>query len=441
MATSKKTLNITEQISQAEKKDPPIFNTSGKTFTEKLKNYITYAYTMFMFFGIGYIKLHKPEFGFLLALMIYIIIINIIFTKNPLEIINPDNGGLSIFIAMLGAFLIVMGYFFYEKKKQLYENESDASTLSFFGKLATSMVSILIMIGIIYFVFNLSAEFSDFTKYFLFGINIVIFFGLISLAMKFFGVTGGEPKDKKASWFGLLMKIITYIPCLIIDLSEYIKYQYQITTKPIVIIFLLELLLIAFYIIFPIIMDKVLYHNAKQLLSEPISISNETNLGTFKDVNFKDDKFQYKYAISSWIYLDSFPPETNSNYDEFTSLLNIGNKPNILFNMLKNKLKIMVELQDKTQYILYESLDIKLQKWNHIVINYDGKTTDVFINNILVSTNPGVIPYNDNTQLTCGQLDGIHGGICNVTYFNDNISRGKINTLYNSVNNLNPPII
>ena len=81
------------------------------------------------------------------------------------------------------------------------------------------------------------------------------------------------------------------------------------------------------------------------------------------------------------------------------------------------------------------------KKWNHIVINYDGKTTDVFINNILVSTNPGVIPYNDNTQLTSGQLDGIHGGICNVTYFNDNISRGKINTLYNSVNNLNPPII
>jgi hypothetical protein len=66
---------------------------------------------------------------------------------------------------------------------------------------------------------------------------------------------------------------------------------------------------------------------------------------------------------------------------------------------------------------------------------------DIFINNELVSTNPGIIPYNDNTEITTGSNDGLHGGICNVMYYNDSITRNKISWLYNSVNYLNPPVI
>ena len=82
-----------------------------------------------------------------------------------------------------------------------------------------------------------------------------------------------------------------------------------------------------------------------------------------------------------------------------------------------------------------------MQRWNHIVINYDGNAMDIFINNELVATNPGTIPYNDNTQIIGGTPNGIHGGICNVVYYNENISRDKINWIYNSVKDLNPPVI
>ena len=72
--------------------------------------------------------------------------------------------------------------------------------------------------------------------------------------------------------------------------------------------------------------------------------------------------------------------------------------------------------------------------------NYDG-SLDVFINNELVSSTNGVVPYNGNTVITSGYDGGLFGGICNVRYFKDTISRGRISWLYNSVKNLNPPII
>ena len=390
---------------------------------------------------IAYITIHKPEFISLFALLIYIITITTVFSKNPYDMITDKNAGLSIFISMLGGFLMIMGYIFYERKTQLYENETDTNILSFLGKTSVSIFSILFMIAVVYFIFTLSGKFSDFSGLLMYLINFLIFIGVIAIAMKYIGVSGMEPTEKSPTWFGLLIKIITYLPCLFIDFADYIKFQYQITTKPIVIILLIELLLIGFYFGFKWFMDKVLVHNATQLIKNPYNLSNLHNLGTFQTLNFKDDKFQYKYAVSSWIYLDSFPPETNPNYDEFTSLLNIGNKPNIQFNVLKNQLKIITQTEGKNEKILYKSNDFKMQKWNHIVINYDGQNMDVFINNELVSTNPRSIPYNDNTQITAGAENGLYGGICNVLYYNDNISRGKIEWLYNSVKNLNIPVI
>jgi len=224
------------------------------------------------------------------------------------------------------------------------------------------------------------------------------------------------------------------------------KYQYSITTKPIVLLLIIEILLIALYFILPWLIEKLISYNSSLLQGDAINLNNQENLGTFQDVNFTKNintgnkEFSYNYAVSSWFFIDSFPPETNSSYSEYTSLLNIGDKPNILFNVLKNKLKIMLKTQGSNEKILYETSDFKMQRWNHIVINYDGSTLDIFINNELVSSNPGIIPYNQNTVITSGTNEGIMGGICNVRYFRDSLSRGKISWLYNSVKNLNPPI-
>ena len=434
---SKSNMLIGGNDTTEKKAPPPIYDDTADNFGGKVVNATYYTGQMLRY----YVTNHKMEFGFLLGLLVYIITIIIVFTTNPYDIITEKNGGVSIFLSMIGGFLIIMAFLFYQKKKQSTENVETAGVLSYLGKIITTFAFFVLVIAVLYFIFYLASYYTNFSTYFLFGINALIIIGMITMAVKYFGIHDGNQSDSSPSWGKLLVKLITYIPCLLLDLVDYFKHQYQITTKPIILIFIVELLLVGIYLIYPWLVKQILSHNSNQLVKEPVLLNSATNLGSFSDVNYVDDKFQYKYAVSGWIYIDSFPPETNSSYDTYTSLLNIGDKPNFLFNAAKNKLKIMLKAQGKTESILYETEEFRMQRWNNIVVNYDGATMDIFINNILVSSTPGTIPYNSNTMMTCGTQNGIHGGVCNVNYYKEAISRGKITWLYTSVKSLNPPVI
>lgn len=440
-----KTTITDEQRKQADERGPvPEYDNSGKTVFYKFINIIKYLWAIYKYYVWYFIKTHKIEVGLLLGLIAYISAIVIIFVNNPYELITEKNAGVGIFISIFGAFMILLSLFYYIRRKQLFPDETkyerNTSNISFIGKIVTSVLTIGIVLGLVYLIFNAASYFNDFSEYFLFGINTLIFLGLGTIVYKIVSDYLKEG-DKKPTWFGLFFKAIGYIPCLILQLMDYIKEQYNITSSPILIILLIEIVLISIYFLYPIVMEHIMSHDAETLLRESSNLNINNSLGTFEKLNFVKDKFQYKYAVSGWIYLDSFPPETNSNYEKYTSLLNIGNKPNISYNVLKNKLQIKMENQGKEDQILYEIDKFYMQKWNHIVINYDGSTLDIFINNELVSSTNGIVPYNGNTVITSGYNGGLFGGICNVRYFKNTISRGRISWLYNSVKNLNPPII
>jgi hypothetical protein len=450
MSTAKE-MSMSEKISKKIDKPEPKYNNTGSTTLEKIGYFFRFIFELFNFFVIGAIKTFPTVSFFILGFIIYTIIIGYLFLKNPFDWINENNGGGAIFLALFGGFLMVISYFFYVKKKNLFQDESNTSnttSISFFGKIITTMGLIGFIIFIFYVIFNFTAKYSDWSKYVFLMLNLLIFIGIIAILLKLFKYDKGrgEPVETKPSWLSLLKKIIFYFPCLLLDFVDYIKYEYSITTKPIVLLLIGEILLVALYFILPWLIDKIISHNSTLLQGDAINLNSEEKLGTFQEINFipnintGNKEFSYNYAISSWFFLDSFSPETNSNYSEYTSLLNIGDKPNIMFNVLKNKLKIMLKTQGKNEKILYETKDFKMQRWNHIVINYDGSNLDIFINNELVSSNPGVVPYNQNTNITSGTNEGIFGGICNVRYFRDSLSRGKISWLYNSVKSLNPPI-
>ena len=417
----------------------PIYNFKGNTFLEKLVYNILFAWNIIKYYFDYYMKNYKMEVIYLVSLIIYVILVCIFFTKNPFNIITNNNKGLGIFLSMFGGILLLLMFFFYLKKDEMSGNTSTYSGLGFFGKITTFFLSIVLILGLVYVLFNLSSYFSNITSVLLIGILAGLFIGGAAIAIKYFKLNESSP-NSKPSLFGLIKKAIFYIPCLLLDFVEYIRYQYNITTKPILLILLLEIVLVLCYIIIPIIYKIIMLHNAEQLLEKPINLTNEKKLTTFKEVNFVKDKFQYSYAVSGWFFINSAPPETNYNYDNFTSILNIGDKPNILYNMSKNKLKITMKTQGKNEKTVYETKEFLLQKWNNIVVNYDGKTTDVFLNNELVSSEEGIVPYNNNTVITSGHYNGLYGGICNVIYFKDSISRGKISWLYNSVKYSNPPI-
>ena len=85
--------------------------------------------------------------------------------------------------------------------------------------------------------------------------------------------------------------------------------------------------------------------------------------------------------------------------------------------------------------------EVPLQKWNNIVISYDSGILDVFMNSKLIASINSVVPYMNQDQLSVGDTNGIAGGICNVVYFSEVISKERIEMNYKYLKNKNPPII
>ena len=68
-------------------------------------------------------------------------------------------------------------------------------------------------------------------------------------------------------------------------------------------------------------------------------------LGTYEELN-GSDTFDYQYAISAWIYINSDAPNTSEAYNKYTSILNFGGKPNVLYNGKTNSLMVTMEQKD-----------------------------------------------------------------------------------------------
>jgi hypothetical protein len=138
---------------------------------------------------------------------------------------------------------------------------------------------------------------------------------------------------------------------------------------------------------------------------------------------------------------------------KYTSLLNFGDKPNILYKGSTNTLMItmeqkglsktknkLIDFDENGNRIIYKQNNVLLQKWNNIVINYAGGTLDIFFNNELVKSAIEVVPYMTLDNLTIGEDDGINGGICNLVYFKSPLTTSKMYILYNMVKDKTPPI-
>ena len=342
----------------------------------------------------------------------------------------------------------------------MFSNASYASSAALDSNLTIFKKALLVLFGITisgiiiaFIVYNIH-QYSGKSSIPNLLLNVILVVTVLTLIYKVIFVK--TPSDKlnrgKNSFFDLIFNLILYIPCLFYGIIDTImktftrEYNENSRATYIVLVGVIVLLVLYLYVI-PLTQRKLSLQNGKILLEKPINTNHLITLANYEKLNDNNTNFDYQYAISFWVFVESSPPNTNPNYTKYTSLLNYGGKPNILYKGDINTLMVtmdqkklskkgenttMIDFDDNGDRIIYVNRNFLLQKWNNIIINYNGGTLDVFLNGELVKSSIEVIPYMKFDTLTAGTDGGINGGIANVIYFKNPLTISNINHLYNN---------
>jgi len=386
--------------------------------------------------------------------LIFLVVVTIIISSNKESFFANKTKSASVIILLLIiciTWVIMLGANLFGNEivttdSKLFKN----SLLILFGL----VISGLLIFWISYNIETLSGKSSIVS----FILNMLLVAIVLSLIYKTINVKTPVGNSKKNGFFNLLFTTLLYIPCLLSGGFDWIVKlfvgQYNATNLSSIIMLVVAMCLFLLYFFTPSVFNLLSSQGGKQLVNKPVYTDSQYNLGSYQDLNGSDN-FDYQYAISCWIFLDAAGPNMNENYNKYTSLLNFGNKPNVLYNGKTHSLMITMqqkELQDLTKNkmtdfdsegnrIIYINNNSLLQKWNNLIINYSGGTLDIFLNGELVKSSIEVVPYYTFENLTIGEKNGIKGGICNVIYFRRALTSQNIYYIYNSVKDRAPPVL
>lgn len=324
--------------------------------------------------------------------------------------------------------------------------------------------SLLVLFGIVlvalilyWFSYNLH-HLSSNSSIVSFVLNLLIIILVLGLIYKTIYVKIPVGNSKKNAFFSLITSFIFYIPCIFSGIfdsaGKIIAGEYYGSDAGSLMMLILAIILLVGYYEMPSLFNTINIQGGKQLLNKPVYTDSLYSLGTYQELN-GSDTFDYQYAISFWVFLDSAAPNTSASYSKYTSLLNFGNKPNVLYNGETHTLMVtmqqkdlkkinknhLIDFDENGNRILYKNENMLLQKWNNIIINYSGGVLDIFLNGELVKSDKNVVPYYNYDNLTIGEDQGIKGGICNVVYFNKPLTSSNIYYLYNMVKTKTPPVL
>lgn len=442
----------------------------------------------------------------------FALIITILYLVNPWNIMTNYGGPVIFFTLFVGMILMVMItiYQYYLANPSKANMFKDApGFMSYFAKGSYILLALLISGALIFGalkmmgVFNQNASDSESWGHIFF--NLILFCSMLGIVYKLANAGGFLDKNPL---YRLILNTILYIPCLFVSAFNFIsqlvgmnKGESKTSTsafeppKP----FEMKMLLLGlgllggyfvwFYLGKPYLRTKYLKQGGQQLVNQPISTDVLTNITSYQTLS-GSDKFDYQYAISFWVYINSFPPSTNASYLKTVPILSYGDNPSIKYSSANNTLYVTVkqktggnpvvdyvqekeieinqetvdkwkniqekigdaiekvksmpfgnELDADGHRIIYKHPDVLLQKWNNIVINYHGGTLDVFYNGKLVKSAIEVVPYFNLDYLTVGSENGISANVANLMYFKQPLDVLTIHTLYNSLKDKNPPSI
>ena len=242
--------------------------------------------------------------------------------------------------------------------------------------------------------------------------------------------------------------------------------------------------------------------DAVVLLMKPVSLKKTTTPKSSEEINLFTNianQPNYSYALSFWLFVH---PQSG-HVKDCNNVINFDNRPQILYcpvykkipegelvdyiddkgnKITKAKVIESILLSNNTANYNLESMDgknyfevhhsnikykypysvlkfvlgsgtnntppkeytmpnLKMQKWNNIVVNFIDGTYDLFVNGEMVNSFQGVMEDFNYDNIKIGEDNGVSGGIANVLFYKNYLTKDKIISNYNLLKNKNPPII
>lgn len=389
---------------------------------------------------------NRLEFLYAILIAVWVYGMFYLFGKDPYKIATTYRIT-STSLTMFGLFLLLMTFTFIRTRKQIFKNVPDASNSPNFPSIFGFNLKIIIIAVIGYYLIQSfwGAFFKIMEQGFAKSIVSVILDaimvgGLIALGYKLLSSTILNRFGKTKSLLLLIVNFILYIPCQITKVFEYIHQQVNITPNVTWFILLVELTFVLGYFAFPYLTKLAMEKNGILIQKEPIYLNRETVLASVFELKPKentswlnnfdpDKKVDYNFSISSWLRINPQPPNAIGNKNETVPILSYGGKPNIIYNVRDNRFEVSVIKKDGSQHIVYSDDNFPLQKWNHIVLNFESGTLDVFMNGTLLISETGLLTPRNNEPIIAGDKRGVEGAIRNVYYFPYILSKQQIKSL------------
>lgn len=453
----------------------------------------------------------SPYYEFPKKLVVFISAIALflnLWITNPGNVFNTVYSTISLVFVFLFSIFAFLFFIFY-----LVAPKNDSSGFQQSIGILFGIVSSSMFIGwLVWMITNYTSK----TGWLPILLSTLLIVVLSVLTMKTYSAQFPYHNREKNAFFNLMSQSIFYIPCLFNNSLDWILNKFSgisgisrtnmsdsaqnakdnvANTSPIVWLLLggSVSLLTAYYFL-PTFKKAVYLGGYKQFINSPISLFNKSVLGTYDQLKITnpaqpvplgsvfnpdssessaagtDDllKYNYRYGINLWVYLDAYGPNTNASYKNYANIFNYGGKPLIQYNGAKNSLRIIVgtgevnsaeavNTNDKlkaSSKIIFEQSGIPLQKWINLVVNSDGGTIDVFMDGKLLKSVGGVAPYMRMDDLTVGGSgassetlnngaiqSGLYGKVCNVIYSHIPFTLSNIYYMRYLVKDSNPPML
>jgi len=333
--------------------------------------------------------------------------------------------------ALFYVFIIVVPLLFAILYTYFQEFISTLTNIFEFGSSMFTLKNVLILIGAIlaiYFLNTLSLSTYSILALQYSGIIVGVLIAMVFLSMVYKINQSYIYNMKGIS--GFIINFILYIPCLISDFVEYLYGEFATTPKIVYILFVIELILILLYLYLPRILKNMERESGKIIVDKPTRINTKKDVSNYMELQKTEPELtetliiRKKYALSMWVYVVPMP-SNHIPYNGEATILSFASHPKIVYDGLKKKFVIYYNDTDKDEF------DAPLEKWNHILVNYDKDSIDMFLNGELKTT---VKRKNETFSvgdiMTIGQESGLQGGIAKVVYYDTPLLAYEIGSIY-----------